>query len=123
MTNFTEFFKKYVEEHPAPEIITDPKPEKSQTQYCTRCREILSNGEGDPCLRCKREIENGYGAFQMLGRLRNGAARDHGILTHAVKNGEWRAVCGAQPGRRSVGWVRSYNDETITCPRCLKRLP
>lgn len=122
MQDFNDFFTRYIEDHPAPEVVERKEPVPSP-QYCTRCREILSNGEvgiSDPCPRCQREIEQGYGSFQLLGRLRNGAARDHGILTHAVKNGEWRAVCGAQPGRRSVGWVRSYGDETITCPRCVK---
>lgn len=79
----------------------------------------------------------------LLGRLANGQEADHGRVVHAVTMrqmqrpacpfNEWGrrrandtvarevALCGAQPGRRSVGW--SDGDEgTVTCPRCAARL-
>lgn len=63
-------------------------------------------------------------AAVMLGRLSNGAERDKGRVVHGVDDsmpdyGQGKALCGAEPGRRSVGWhLRS--DLSITCPRCLR---
>jgi hypothetical protein len=57
----------------------------------------------------------------LTGRCMNGAERDHGTRAHAVPIGERKALCGAKPGRRSVGWS-SYRESTVTCPRCLKKL-
>lgn len=54
---------------------------------------------------------------QLVGRLANGAERDHGTVVHYV-NG-FGALCGAKPGRRSVGWTIVWDVE-ITCPRCKK---
>lgn len=125
--NITDFFQQYVEVHPDDKLAAELTPRINPiiTRYCKGCREILSKDEeSEICQTCQRDALRGYGARQLLGRLRNGAARDHGILNHAVKNNEWKAVCGAKPGRCSVGWVRPYDDkESITCPRCLKRLP
>lgn len=121
------FFSQYIKDHSAPEV-TEPKTPVKEPHYCARCRDLMSENqevraEGDICEICKAEEARGYQIMQLLGRLRNGAARDHGILNHAVKLGEWKAVCGAQPGRRSVGWVRAYDlEEGVTCPRCIKRM-
>lgn len=40
------------------------------------------------------------------------------MLTHAVRDGTERSVCGTKPGRTS-GWVPGGS---LTCPRCQKRL-
>jgi hypothetical protein len=60
----------------------------------------------------------------MLGQLSDGCQRDHGRLAHAVEAEEGYsstpALCGAAPGRRSVGW--SPDAARITCPRCLAKL-
>ena len=88
-----------------------------------------------------------YRAGMLQGRLSNGAQSDHGTQVHAVvrklvkspmagkvldngyvcpeKTERDVGLCGARPGRRSVGWSFSYNGEpepTITCPRCLAKL-
>ncbi len=68
-----------------------------------------------------------YKAVRMLGRLRDGCERDGGVRYHALdlnrKGG--RALCGARPGQRSVGWadhpdaMREVSE--TTCPRCLSK--
>jgi|GEM_PF-1912476 len=64
----------------------------------------------------------------MMGTLRTGRQGDQGRRLHAVPEedcGVWSgaspALCGAQPGPRSVGWgdVRS---EPVDCPHCVARL-
>ena len=70
----------------------------------------------------------------LLGRLANGAERDRGLLVHLVPdpggpdhtrgNRSKQALCGAKPGRRSVGWSHwntNLDPGPATCPRCLKR--
>lgn len=78
----------------------------------------------------------------MLGRLSDGFQSDHGKRAHAVvrrmvtdvsrRTGEKItversvALCGARPGRRSVGWdFENYSDylkTEVTCPRCVEKL-
>lgn len=60
-------------------------------------------------------------ARHMLGRCSNGAELDSGRLSHAVEGNNWKAVCGAEPGRRSAGWAE-YADDQVTCPRCLRKM-
>lgn len=86
-----------------------------------------------------------YRMGRLLGRLANGFESDKGTLTHAVvirsvkpRPCPWNdwgrdaskmaecvkadiGLCGARPGRRSVGWA--FDVSEVTCPRCLKRLP
>lgn len=58
------------------------------------------------------------------GRCSNGAERDHGSVRHAMdaERYHWgamgKALCGAQPGRRSVGFVSDEGRTEITCARC-----
>jgi len=64
-----------------------------------------------------------YTIAAMLGRLNEGE-RDGGKRFHAVpvgKSTHTKAICGAKPGRRSVGWGDNIGT-AVTCPRCLKRL-
>lgn len=61
------------------------------------------------------------------GRCANGAERDHGSLVHAVDTElDWGsmapALCGTRPGKRTPGWVESYKGNTVTCPKCLKKM-
>lgn len=75
----------------------------------------------------------------MMGRLSNGLQSDHGKIYHAVpKDGKkvpsnntlgyrfiYPAICGATPGKRSVGWAYDKDvgeDFKVSCPRCLKKL-
>ena len=58
---------------------------------------------------------------RLTGRCSNGYERDAGSRNHAVPTGSHVAVCGATYGRRSAGWSE-YEEEEITCPRCLKKI-
>lgn len=64
--------------------------------------------------------------LQKAGRCVNGFENDHGSVVHAVPNGieycRGKALCGTEPGRRSVGWVKPYGSQDITCARCLSKL-
>lgn len=60
-------------------------------------------------------------SLRMSGRLANGSERDAGQLWHAVPIDSNKAVCGAKPGRRSVGWGAEVGKE-YTCKGCIKRL-
>jgi hypothetical protein len=105
---------------PEPQVLYTVTP----FPKCARCREFDVAMENDFCEQCTREQMQGYEVLVMLGRLSNGFESDHGTRYHAVKFGSHKAVCGAQPGRRSVGWTfdpRGHGKE-ITCPRCIAKL-
>jgi hypothetical protein len=59
------------------------------------------------------------------GRCFNGAHRDAGTIVHIIQgeepNGYWggKALCGAEPGRRSYGW--SKTEKETNCQKCIKR--
>ncbi len=64
----------------------------------------------------------------MVGTLRTGNQGDQGRRLHLVSEDEcgvWsgvgKALCGAKPGPRSIGWgdVRA---EPADCPRCVAKL-
>jgi hypothetical protein len=61
---------------------------------------------------------------QMMGRLSDGRARDHGKIVHATIGTasycHGKAICGAKPGPRSAGW--SDAESAVTCPKCLKKM-
>jgi hypothetical protein len=64
--------------------------------------------------------------MKLAGRCANGFERDRGTVYHAVpeeaSNSGWgTALCGKEPGRRSVGWAHREGTE-VSCPRCLKKL-
>jgi hypothetical protein len=103
-----------------------PSPFKGNTTlfWCAECREQRVSIEGDICSACVVEKERGYRAMIKTGRCANGSELDHGRIAHAVKFGSNKALCGTQPGRRSVGWSYPYPRDhvAITCPKCLKKL-
>jgi hypothetical protein len=70
-------------------------------------------------------------AASLAGRCTSGEERGAGRLIHAVPAEQGMrlsgyldivgsALCGAKPGRRSVGW--SPSDRSVSCPRCIKRV-
>jgi hypothetical protein len=68
---------------------------------------------------------DGYLVRYLAGRCWNGAQRDAGTKFHAVAPGDaafGRALCGAEPGRRSNGWAEPHGARGVSCPKCLKRL-
>lgn len=103
----------------------------STAVQCQRCRWTFAdasqlNADG-VCTDCAATLERGYEISSKAGRCRTGSDQA-GTIFHARlldENGspQWRAVCGTEPGRRSVGWS-SYKpaDRRVTCQRCQKRL-
>ena len=70
-----------------------------------------------------------YTIQRLTGRCTDGAERGCGIKWHALPKDSWKALCGAQPGRRSAGWSdqkwatpNGIVGETVTCPRCLVKI-
>ena len=57
-----------------------------------------------------RELGQGSRIHAVTGLFREDYRELHGI-----------ALCGAKPGKRSVGWTALQNTAHITCPRCLKK--
>jgi hypothetical protein len=64
----------------------------------------------------------------LMGRLASGQELGAGVRVHAVPGttqhyGHGKALCGAEPGRRSGGWdVEFYAGKPVTCPRCVKKV-
>jgi hypothetical protein len=117
--NMMEMLKQIADRTPQPEPVTlytvTPFP------MCKKCRNFDVANDGDICEQCTREQAQGYEVMAMLGRLADGFQSDHGTRYHAVKFGSQRAMCGAQPGKRSVGWSE-YHGKDVTCPRCIKKV-
>jgi len=95
--------------------------------YCAMCHTILTADQADAlCEKCRREVAQGFAVRHLAGRCANGAERDSGTLFHAlpIENGQvrGRALCGAAPRRRSVGWSEWGHGAAVTCPKCLKKL-
>ncbi len=62
-----------------------------------------------------------------LGTLSSGAQRNHGTVLHALPLsvshfGYGKALCGTEPGRRSIGWATDYEGMPVTCKRCLAKI-
>lgn len=71
-------------------------------------------------------------AAKLAGRCANGLERGQGTKLHAIPSAQVRrhggfveptgkALCGAAPGRRSVGWT-ACESHPVTCPRCQRAL-
>jgi len=69
---------------------------------------------------------------KLAGRCANGLERGQGTVMHAIPVDQVRrhggfaeangkALCGAQPGRRSVGWT-VCEERTVSCERCKRVL-
>lgn len=65
-------------------------------------------------------------AAKLAGRCADGLERGQGVKMHALLASQVRgnfnealgkALCGAEPGRRSVGWTVCVGQD-ISCPRC-----
>lgn len=62
-----------------------------------------------------------------MGRLANAMELGHGVKVHAIEPGRTaaycrgKALCGAEPGKRSAGWSQ-VEPFPISCPKCLKKL-
>lgn len=65
----------------------------------------------------------------LSGRCANERELGRGVLVHAVDGVlrtdqgslHGRALCGAKPGPRSVGWTTGFTE--VTCPTCLRKMP
>jgi hypothetical protein len=67
---------------------------------------------------------------KLAGRCANGMERGQGVKLHAITSLQIRpdyneahgkALCGYEPGRRSVGWTLCTGEE-VTCPRCMDKI-
>jgi hypothetical protein len=120
MATFSELFEKIVERYPRPET---EEVETLPAYYCHECGDLAQvESPDDLCPKCVIEQTQGYKVRMLAGRCANGAERDHGTRNHAIRLSEYDAVCGAKPGRHSVGWVMPWPDRVVTCPRCVKKL-
>jgi len=67
-----------------------------------------------------------YIPLYLAGRCHDGRQQDGGYRWHAVVG--WKALCGAEPGRRSAGWApweprtEEEKNHEVTCPRCKKAI-
>jgi hypothetical protein len=68
--------------------------------------------------------------YALGGRARTGGEQG-GMIFHAVEEGEYggaeyshaTALCGVQPGRRSIGWSTWHPEgQGVTCPKCLRKM-
>lgn len=125
--NLQQFILQVAGETPQP---ADADVEDAVIATCNMCGE-LEIGEvfvDGLCSNCYATKARGYKISQMAGSCRNGAERDHGRLFHARLYTEdegvsYKALCGAKPGKHSVGWSDWHPEgQQVTCPRCLKRL-
>lgn len=63
----------------------------------------------------------------LAGRCTSGEERGQGSRLHIVVGAHpnssmaGKGLCGAKPGRRSVGWSLRQG-EAATCPRCVKKV-
>jgi hypothetical protein len=62
-----------------------------------------------------------FAFLRLAGRCSDGFERGRGMKFHAVPQNQYRALCGARPGRLSAGWSDDAG-ERATCPRCLRKL-
>ena len=69
-----------------------------------------------------------YASVVKMGRLTCGFQKGHGVVRHAIPMDDYffgckgKALCGTQPGRRSVGWVNDEEVTEVTCARCLGKM-
>ena len=114
LMTLSQMLVELAERTPKPEPVywVEPRPR------CFECRDFEVMKDGQICEHCKLERKQGYQVMTLAGRCANGFEMDHGRLNHAVS--EVGALCGAKPGRRSVGWSREFGD--VTCPRCVAKL-
>jgi hypothetical protein len=118
------FLAQIIEAAEEIEEIEIPMKERS---YCNLCKKVID--KDGYCSDCQKTFDRGYQISRLAGRCVNGASRDRGFRWHARlidRNlPEHKAMCGMQPGKRSVGWADYCDlpeDRQITCPRCLKKL-
>lgn len=123
---FQEMFEEIAAKYPKSTVEeVDPLPPPLRC----RCHEIVEqiNAAGI-CDECQDTLNRGYEISQLTGRCANGAERDHGILWHArfLDDDGYpnrKAVCGQEPGKRSVGWsCHIPAGRQVTCKRCVRRL-
>ena len=88
---------------------------------CSECYSVEVEKKGDICGDCAAAWARGYRIIQLAGRCASGYEGGHGTRSHAVEMFSNKAMCGAKPGKRSVGWS-SYQDKEVTCPRCAEKV-
>lgn len=122
MASLGQIFERIVE-GTGPDLSPPTSPPAVKPVVCRDCFAATEDlNDAGLCPRCQAEHDRGYRIQSLGGRCRNGAERDAGRLFHAVPVGSYRALCGAEPGRTSVGWSSWGRGEEVTCSRCKSRL-
>jgi hypothetical protein len=107
-----------------PQTETPPRKYRpNEICRCERCHTFFRDADKRLCVFCQREKDEGYKLRRKLGRLANGAEADSGQLLHILPTEEYeRPLCGAKPGKRSIGWALAYDREKQKiCARCAER--
>lgn len=119
--SLADIIEAIIEESGDPDS-SPPTPAPAPVVTCQDCTATEDLNDVGLCPRCQAEHDQGYRVQSLGGRCRNGAERDRGRLFHAVPIGSYQALCGAEPGRTSVGWSDWGRWERVTCSRCRKKL-
>lgn len=119
MNTLSQMFQEIIERHQEYVKLDGTPYTEIEYHTCQQCHVHIDHP--GLCETCETENGLGYQILRKTGRLANGAERDGGEIYHAVRFDKYKAVCGTQPGRRSVGWS-NYHGEKVTCQACIKRL-
>ncbi len=116
---FLEMLEAASAQYPPQADVTPVEPPPT----CARCRWSETLNDKGHCPDCQAAIDRGYDIVMLAGRCANGSELGKGVLFHAQRIGEYEAVCGAKPGRLSVGWSTwKPSTREVTCQKCLKKL-
>lgn len=117
MTTIQDFFE------PIAKKIKDGENYPERPEPKPYCRFHIFDLVDDVCPQCEEDKARGYQVMILAGRAANGSQRDSGTRWHALREGEYKAICGATYGRRSAGWSSFIKlHQPVTCPSCLKKI-
>jgi hypothetical protein len=122
MAGLTDILRGIAARYPNPPRAEYHEPDP--VYYCDICRDHQVERPDAICPQCATDQARGYCVRSLAGRCANGSELDHGTRFHALPmtGKTWRALCGTEPGRRSVGWTTWGADRAVTCPRCINKL-
>jgi hypothetical protein len=92
------------------------------SEVMTKCPKCNREGFNGHCRECGYVAALDICVRMKPGRCANGAELGGGTRWHAVPYGQYKAICGTEPGRRTPGWSSWHDSKVVTCPTCKKRL-